>query len=264
MISILTMVLLFLTFGVVELADITYTNVDEFTTYIGTSETSLYDFFNCEGEIAFGCLDSDYNLIGNSDFHDASVWTGITGLFSIVDEELHIVGDGVVVSDRMYQKISATTDNILYIQWDIETSSYTQGQILFQIADYNDSVSLSNNYYSSVFPFTTYNDFLLSVNNGVQINIYARTTPLLTSNIDNVMVFDLTVIDEEIDSIGGVTLSTIEDDIDDYRDIYNLAITTDQHAYTYTINELDISDLILILVSSVFWVFTIKLFRGLL
>ena len=69
---------------------------------------------------------------------------------------------------------------------------------------------------------------------------------------------------ELIDGFAGVTELTIEQDIADYKVIYDLAITTDQHEYTYIVNDLDMSDLIVILVSSVFWVFTIKLFRGLL
>ena len=135
------------------------------------------------------------NLVVNGDFSKGTTGWNITTGYTNDNSQLKLVADGSISTNRQSsQKISLPTGDKVYVSYKYKLTNYIQGQLNTQIADYNDSVALSNNFVTTVTDYTYGSKLVTSTNNGIQINLRGESSPNFTAYWDDIRVINTTAL----------------------------------------------------------------------
>ena len=239
---VLNLILIVITFGLVEIIDtVTYDEIDNNITVTGYEDYTYRDVF---GDSLYGT--GKTNLIDNGDFNDSSFWLG-GNVNTVIDNGVLTITMNEE-SGYHLQYIDIPTGNLLYLSTDIIRTNGTLNE-LGQIKDGNSGrityIGPSN-----------YSDILTSVNDRFIILLGRGNLQTYTAIYDNVLAFDLTDIFEEENE---PTISQFGEMKTEYE---RLSALQPYEQVTTTRNTLDMTDLMISLVSLLCWYGIIKVWKG--
>jgi hypothetical protein len=195
-IILLILIILLIPFFIITIKDIDREEVNPTLTYNLTTTDSTYTDLNEHTlqEVFESTTPALENLVTNGNFTSGiTSWLGGGSFFTFDTSQMKLVADGTEATRQSAQKVSAPSGNIIYIKYSYNVTSYTQGALNTQIADLNDTTTLTQSLKTSVTSgYVTENKTVISTNGGIQINLRAQSTAILTAYWDNILVFNLT------------------------------------------------------------------------
>ena len=241
---VLNLILIVITFGLVEIIDtVTYDEIDNNITVTGYEDYTYREVF---GDSLYGI--GKTNLIDNGDFSDNSyLYFSIEMIYDITNGNLDLTNETTGTSVwKSNDFISGDIGDIYYRSIDV-IKAVVLDPMSFRIENTN-YIALTNiGFYSSVYETTI-------ITNNVSLVTYS----IYAGNwiFDNLVVFNLTTIFEEENE------PTIEQFGEMKTEYERLSALQPYEQVTTTRNTLDMTDLIISLVSLLCWYGIIKVWKG--
>jgi hypothetical protein len=230
MILILNWIIFIMTFGMISIA--------ETTTDIITLDTPIEALNNLTLNEVF----RDSQLLLNPNFDNGITdWTNTAVSFIVIDGIANVSSN---VTSGILQNINANLNDNIYLISRFKTNGINTFLSLFTT-----SVTLSNSFNNIDFQI---NSAILSVTNTTNLRVYLRGLQNHNNFYDYIYAYNLT-------SLGIDTLTKSQ--LDDYYDIY---INGGYYEYDAILNDLDMTDFIIISSSFVLWLWFMRFVKGVL
>ena len=237
---VLNLILIVITFGLVEIIDtVTYDEIDNNITVTGYEDYTYREVF---GDSLYGI--GKTNLIDNGDFStDLSWWTSVSaddanGYVRVTDEKLHIVS--ITGVNKYIQKNILTISNTYYICFDYDfISGDGMGREGFDFT----LPALVDGSYSYI-------------DDAITISLAIKRLGITEFKIDNLLIYDLTEL------FRARNKPTIEQFGEMKTEYERMLALQPYEQVTTTRNTLDMTDLIISLVSLLCWYGVIKVWKG--
>jgi hypothetical protein len=244
MIRILTLLVSLFTFGLVDLADITYEIPVQDMLYFRDTPIAELNGLTLNDVFETG------NLVTNGDFSDGTTgWTtGVVGSFNVNNGVARLTGGGSTTNNMRLSKNIPLDTNTYYLNIGLWQSSYN---VLAYVIQQFDGTNLQSIYGSALKPTSLiYTSSLTSSTMRYDFIISKTSNITLTEffEIDNIYLLNITAL--------GLT-SLTKTQIDRYYELWQ----NPQLNITYTINELDTQDLIILLASQSVWTIIIYILQ---
>lgn len=201
-------------------------------------------------------IDNAFDIDSNSD--------GLADYWVTINSSIYDFTDGVQTIEtngsgsmgiRQYNRYTYEAGDIYYFSWyGYSNCTGNQAHYFYSASGnttfYNASITTTNTHYTAI-------DTIDYDSTDIRFTVSGTASAGTYQSMSNIYVINLS----EVFGIGNEPTKT---QMDTWYDLYETAITTDQHEYTYTLNTLTTTEQVLIFVYAGFWFILIKALRGVL